>query len=119
MLRAREARFAALQENLKLEALVEKLRSTLDEETIAGMAEYVYGHPSSTTDPSIALAEMGVQPAVREAAMVLLKEHMVRRPGNQHCVDVLCSSQRSDVRSGCGMFPDALCQTASDGHSNY
>lgn len=67
---------AAGQDSLQLNAIVDKLRLSLTEETIASMAEFVYGHPESMNDPSVALAELGVDPAVQAAAMVLLKEHM-------------------------------------------
>lgn len=68
--------FADVQESLQLDAIVDKLRNTLDEHTVASMAEFVYSHPQSANDPSVALAELGVEPAVQAAAMVLLKEHM-------------------------------------------
>ena len=64
------------QESLQLNAIVDKLRGSLDEDTIASMAEFVYSHPHSANDPSVALAELGVEPGVQAAAMVLLKEHM-------------------------------------------
>ena len=64
------------QDSLQLNSIVDKLRHSLDEDTIASMAEVVYGHPESANDPSVALAELGVDPAVQAAAMVLLKEHM-------------------------------------------
>ena len=70
------SRCADGQEALQLDAIVDKLRNSLDEDTIASMAEFVYGHPQSASDPSVALAELGVEPAVQAAAMVLLKEHM-------------------------------------------
>ena len=43
------------QESLQLSAIVDKLRRSLDSATIASMAEFVYSHPASATDPAIAL----------------------------------------------------------------
>ena len=59
------------------------------------MADFVYSHPQSANDPTVALAELGVEPAIQAAAMVLLKEHMDKPSSvdkqvvGRHCVDKL------------------------------